>query len=224
MRLTCRSQKARIVTGMRTQRIAAAAAVALVAWLVTFTAPGASAARGGCAPAGATILRSSDASRVYSLRAILYACLGAERVRLGPLPAHGSAGRVDRYALAAPYVGFDVVQTGVDTTTSTVSMIDLAAGPNPVVGGIAARPLARPESFVTVTDLAVSRAGIIAYTARRSALRVQTNYQLWAATAEFEDRLAAGPTPFTHLHFGGDNSEVLHWSVGLTGARGSAAL
>jgi hypothetical protein len=209
---------------MRLQRIATLTALAAVAALSIAGVPGAGAAPQSCAPGGATILRSSDASRVYSLRAVLYACLGAERVRLGPLTARASGGRVDRYALAGPCVGFDVVQTGVDTTNSTVSLIDLDEGSNPVVTIEAARPLPRPVSFVTVTDLAVSSAGIIAWTARRGSLGLPANYQLFAATAEFENQPAAGPTPFTHIYFGGERSTVLHWRVGLTGAEGSWAL
>lgn len=221
--MTLKSQPAGIVNGVPPKRIAAVVVVALVAGVAAVAAPGASASRGGCAPSGATVLRSSDASRVYSLREVLYACLGAERIRLGSLIA-GPAGRVDRYALTARYVGFDVVTSGVDQTNSTVSMIDLAVGPNPVVAIIAARPLARPESFVSVTDLAVSGDGIIAWTARRSSLGVRTDYQVYVATAQFENQLAAGPTPFTHLYFGGDHSTVLHWRVGVTGAVGSWAL
>jgi hypothetical protein len=221
--LTLRSQEAGIVNGVPIKRIAAMALLAPAAVLAVLAAPRADAGPGGCAPAGATVLRSSDAARVYSIGAVLHACLGSVRVRLGPLSARGSGSRVDRYALAAPYVGFDLVQTGVDTTNSTVSMIDLAGSPTPVVSLIAARPLPRPVSFVTVTDLTVSRAGIIAWTARRGSLGVPANYQLWAATAEYERRPAAGPAPFTQLSFSGGDGTILHWTVGLTGAPGSSA-
>jgi hypothetical protein len=223
LRLILKSQVAGIVNGVPIKRIAAVAALAPVAVLVLLAAPRADANTRGCAPAGATVLRSSGAARVYSLGAILDACLGSVRVRLGSLSAGGSGSRIDRYALAAPYVGFDLVQTGVDTTNSTVSMIDLAAGSNPVVSVIAARPLPRPVSFITVTDLAVSRAGIIAWTARRGALGVTASYQLWAATAEYERCPAAGQTPFTHLSFTGRDGTILHWTVGPAGAAGSSA-
>jgi hypothetical protein len=146
---------------------------------LALAAPAAAATR-ACAPAGAIVLRASGAVRIYSQGTALYGCLGARRTRLGSLrgtlPA--PAARVDRYVLAGHYAGVDTVQMGVDTFASTVALVDLRSGAT-LARTPAAAPLPRPESFVTVTQMAVNRNGVLAWVSRAGAVSIpQPTYQL----------------------------------------------
>ena len=141
-----------------------------LALALAILAPVASAATPGCAPAGATILRSSALARVYAVGRTLYGCTAAYTTKLGALQGTVAlpAVRITRYLLAGRYVGFDTIQMGVDTFNSTVTLIDLQNGVR--ADSPATAPLARPESFRTVTQMAISADGIVAWIGRAAAI------------------------------------------------------
>jgi hypothetical protein len=149
---------------------------AAVALALAIFAPAASAAAPGCAPAGAKILRSSALARVYSVGTTLYGCTGAYTTKLGALKGTvlTPATRITRYLLAGRYVAFDTVQMGVDTFSSTVTLIDLENGVR--ADSPATPPLPRPESFKTVTEMALSADGIVAWIGRTSAIGLPKPY------------------------------------------------
>jgi hypothetical protein len=191
--------------------------LAAVALALAILAPAASAAGPGCAPAGAKILRSSALARVYAVGATLYGCTAAYRTKLGalqgtaPLPAT----RITRYLLAGRYVAFDTVQMGVDTFSSTVTLIDLENGVR--ADSPATPPLPRPESFKTVTQMALSADGIVAWVGRISAIGVpKPEYYVRAITPTSTfGAHASGSTP-TDLRLSGHQ---LSWRDGPNGPR-----
>ena len=141
-----------------------------VALALAILAPSASAASAGCAPAGARVLRASKLARVYAAGTTLYGCTGGYTAKLGALrgTAPAPATRITRYLLAGRYVAFDTVAMGVDTLNSTVTLIDLANGVRADSPAAPAPP--RPESFRTVTQMAVDADGIVAWIAQSSAI------------------------------------------------------
>jgi hypothetical protein len=151
---------------MRFQPIAAAVLLAPLA-----IATGAAAAPAGCVPAGLGTLRASGAARIFSQGSTLYGCLGARTTRLGslrpttPFPAT----RVALYALSPRYAGIDTVEMGVDTLSSTVKLVDLQAGRTTATAA-ATTPERRAESFVSVTAIALSATGTLAWIGERSAV------------------------------------------------------
>lgn len=184
---------------------------------VALALPASSAAAPGCAPAGARVLASSGAARIYSAGGALYGCLGSRRTRLGAYEVGRIAGpdRVVRFALASPYAAVDTAQMGVDTFRSSVYLYNLASGGAALAGDPAARPLPRPESFVNVTALVVSPAGIAAWSARSSAIGMpKPSYELHAMTAAHDRLIAAGTAAFTALRLSG---HTLSWRTAPDG-------
>ncbi len=172
--------------------------LAPVALALAILAPAASAATPGCAPAGATVLRASSLARVYVVGTTLYGCTAGYRAKLGALAGSTAAPatRITRYLLAGRYVAFDSVDMGVDTLSSTVTLIDLANG---VRADSPATPsLPRPESFRTVKQMALDADGIVAWIGQSSAIGLpQPEYYVRAltATASFgEHRAGAHPS------------------------------
>jgi hypothetical protein len=180
-------------------------------------APAASAATPGCAPAAAKILRSSALARVYSVGTTLYGCTDAYTTKLGALKGTvaAPATRITRYLLAGRYVAFDTVEMGVDTFSSTVTLIDLENGV--LADSPATPPLPRPESFRTVTELALTGGGIVAWIGRTSAVGLpKPDFYVRALTAgsSFGAHLS-GSRP-TDLRLSGHQ---LSWREGPGGPR-----
>jgi hypothetical protein len=121
----------------------------------------AGAAPASCVPAAAKTLRASGAARIYSEGSVLYGCLGARSTRLGilrgtvPFPAT----RVTLYTLSSAYAGIDTAQMGVDTFSSTVSLINLRTGAT-LATAPGTAPERRAESFITVTAMVVDAIGV----------------------------------------------------------------
>ncbi len=144
-------------------------------------------------PATATALRASGAARLYAQGSTLYGCLGSRRTKLGSL--HGTvpfpARRVVLYALAGRYAAIDIVNMGVDTLASTVSLHDLASG-STTASAPATTPQRAAESFVTVTTLRVDAGGVAAWIGRRSSIGALTAvYEVHALSKASGDRLLA---------------------------------
>jgi hypothetical protein len=172
------------------------------------------AAPASCAPSAATTLLVSGGARVYSLGAQLYGCLGARRTRLGatrgsvPFPAR----RVALEALNSPYAGIDVVDMGVDMLASSVALVDLRTGASTATAA-ATTPERRPESFMSVTSMAVDRKGTLAWIGERSAVGAFTPVYEVHALSSSGNRLLASATNIApkSLRLRGD---TLSWRAG----------
>lgn len=191
--------------------------LAPLALALALLAPAASAATPGCAPAGAKLLRASALARVYSVGTALYGCAGARTTKLGALAGTSAAPatRITRYLLAGRYVAFDTVEMGVDTFSSTVTLIDLANGVR--ADSPAAPPLPRPESFRTVTQMALDADGIVAWIGRASAIGLpKPDYYVRAlsASSSFATHITASRP--TDLRLSGHQ---LSWRDGQNGPR-----
>ena len=190
---------------------------------LALAAPASGAAAASCAPAGAKVLETSGAARIYSAGTTLYGCLGAQRTRLGALSGKpGSpATRVQRYVLAGRFAGVDTVQMGVDTFSSTVSLRDLQTGAT-VATAPAATPLPGPESFVSVTQMALNRDGVLAWVGRSSGIgHPQAHYGLFLLDRHQLRSVAAGAVPLLSLRL---TSTTVTWQSGHGGPRRSAPL
>lgn len=183
----------------------------------------AGAAPASCVPAAAKTLRASGAARIYSEGSVLYGCLGARRTRLGtlrgtvPFPAT----RIARYTLSSRYAGIDTVQMGVDTFSSTVSLVDLRTGAR-IATAPATTPEPRPESFITVTSMAVNATGTLAWIGERSAIGVSSpTYELHALTAGRNVVVSAGTIPLVALRL---EAKKLSWREGSGGPHESVPL
>ena len=202
---------------MRFQPIAAAVLLAPLA-----IATGAGATPAGCVPAGLRTLRASGAARIFSQGSTLYGCLGARTTRLGslrpttPFPAT----RVALYALSPRYAGVDMVEMGVDTLSSTVKLVDLQTGRTTATAA-ATTPERRPESFVSVTAIALSATGTLAWIGERSAVGAFTPiYEVHTLSAAGHRLLAAAANIKPRsLRLHGD---TLSWQAG--GQNSSATL
>jgi hypothetical protein len=129
-----------------------------------------------CRPPGSRTLAFDGRVRVYSLpgrtpfQRSSYACLLAS----GRTVALGARGlpqvRVGPVALSGALVAYVTTTMGIDTSSATVSELDLSAA-RPLPGSTpAASPPRRPESFVSVTDLQITARGSIAWIARTSGI------------------------------------------------------
>ena len=136
--------------------------------------------------------RREDASRVRTQRAstregsALYGCLGARRTRLGtlrgtvPFPAT----RIALYALSGRYAGIDTAQMGVDTFSSTVTLVDLRHRRDARDARPRRRPSGGPSPSSRVTAMAIDANGTLAWIGRRSAIGVPTpTYEVHALNA-----------------------------------------
>jgi hypothetical protein len=156
----------------------------------------AGAAPASCVPAAAKTLRASGAARIYSEGSVLYGCLGARSTRLGilrgtvPFPAT----RVTLYTLSSAYAGIDTAQMGVDTFSSTVSLINLRTGAT-LATAPGTAPERRAESFITVTAMVVDAKGTLAWIGERSAIGVpHPTYEVHTLNAARNRLLAASAT------------------------------
>lgn len=199
---------------MRTQRIAAAVAVALAVGAIAASA-GAGAPT-GCVPPGSTTLRASGAARLYSRGSALFGCLGTRDTKLGslrgtvPFPAR----RIVRYALSSRYAGIDTVDMGVDTLASTVALVDLRTGAT-VASVPATTPERAPESFVSVSAIAVGPSGVLAWIGERSSIgALKPVYEVHALVGTRNRLLASSATKPTSLRLRGN--ELLWQSGGQT--------
>ena len=208
---------------MSVQRSAALRSFAPLALALALAAPASSAAAAGGAPTAAKILEASGAARLYSVGTTLYGCLGSRRTQLGALAGRpGSpATRVQRYVLAGRFAAIDTVEMGVDTFNSAVSLRDLRTGAT-VASSPAAKPLARPESFISVTQMALNRNGVLAWVGRSSAIgQPQPSYELFVLVRRHANSLAAGTIPLLALRL---TSTTVSWQSGHGGPRRSDPL
>jgi hypothetical protein len=127
-----------------------------------------------CRPPGSRTLAADARVRVYSLagstafQASVHACLlsnrrtvalgvrGLPQVRIGPL------------ALSGTLLAYASRTIGIDTSSASVSELDLAASRPLLSSAPAASPPTRPESFTSVTDLQITARGSVAWIARTS--------------------------------------------------------
>lgn len=160
---------------MRRAVPAAACATVAALGLAAVTVTGASAGQ-RCSPAGARTLASDARVRVYTLpgpgpfQRSAYACLlvssrtvalgvrGLPQVRVGPV------------ALSGTLLAYATSTIGIDTSSASVSELDLAAAHPQLGSAPAASPPTRPESFSSVTDLRITARGSIAWIARTSGI------------------------------------------------------
>ena len=156
----------------------------------------AGAAPASCVPAAAKTLRASGAARIYSEGSVLYGCLGARRTRLGtlrgtvPFPAT----RIALYTLSSAYAGIDTAQMGVDTFSSTVSLVNLRTGAT-LATAPGTTPERRAESFISVTAMVVGAKGTLAWIGERSAIGVpHPTYEVHTLNAARNRLLAASAT------------------------------
>jgi hypothetical protein len=194
-----------------------------LALALALLAPAVVAASPGCAPVGAKVLRASGAARLYSVGATLYGCLGSRRTRLGALtgtPA-APAARVMRNLLAGRFAAIDTAEMGVDTFASTVSLVDLRSGAT-VGSEPAAAPPPRAEFFITVTQMALNRNGVLAWVARTGAVGLpQPSYELHLLEHGRDDTVASGTIPIVALSL---NTASVSWSEDHAGPRDSLPL
>jgi len=193
-----------------TLRHLSAAALALVILAATATA-----ATPGCAPSGAKVLLASKLARVYSLGTTLYGCTDGRQTKLGALKGTTAAPatRITRYLLAARYVAFDTVDMGVDTFSSTVTLIDLVNGVR--ADSPAAPSSPRPESFKTATAMVIDADGIVAWIGQSSAIgqpKPQYYVRALTATASFGQQATAGNPTALRL-----SGHQLSWRNGPSG-------
>lgn len=208
---------------MSVQRSAALRRFAPLALALALAAPASSAAAPGCAPTAAKVLKASGAARLYSVGTTLYGCLGSTRTRLGALAGRpGSpATRVQRYVLTGRFAAIDTVEMGVDTFSSTVLLRDLRTGAT-LASSPAAKPLARPESFISVTQMALNRNGVLAWVGRSSAIGApQARYELFVLEHRQASSVAAGTIPLVSLRL---TSTSVSWQFGQGGPRKSDPL
>jgi hypothetical protein len=203
---------------MSLQASAALRRIAPVALAAAIIAAPASAATAGCAPAGAKVLASSGAARLYSSANALYGCVGKRRSLLGSLTGtHAApATRVARYLLAGDYAGIDTVQMGVDNLAATLTLVDLQTGATLAHSPATTGP-PEAESFSTVTALAVNSNGILAWIGKRSAVGHPTaEYELFIATRTHTSANASATVPLTHLQL---TNKTLSYTLGPNGKR-----
>jgi hypothetical protein len=208
---------------MYVQRSAALRRFAPLAFAIALAAPASTAAAPACAPAAAKVLEASGPARLYSVATTLYGCLGSTRTRLGALAARpGSpATRVARYVLTGRFAAIDTVVMGVDTFSSTLSVRDLRSGAR-LASAPAAKAPARPESFVSVTQMALNRNGVLAWVARSSSVgQHQPRYGLFVLEHRQVAALAAGTVPLLSLRL---THTAVSWQFGQGGPRKSDPL
>lgn len=181
---------------------------AVVALALLALAGGAGAAA-SCAPAGAKVLASSGSAQLYSAGPNVYGCLGSRITLLGPGPALSHPTRIALEALGGHFAGVDVAQMGVDTFASSVKIVNLATGAT-VAKAPATAPLARPESFIQVTAMAITPAGTLAWIGSASAIGMPAPiYEVRTLHGATERLLASGPKISPHsLALSGT---TLHW-------------
>jgi hypothetical protein len=178
---------------MALTRIAALIVIGSLA--LALSAALAGAAPAGCVPSGSKPLRASGPARIYSRGAMLYGCVGSRRTLLGslqgttPFPAR----RVTRYALSSGYAATDTVDMGVDTLASSVTLVDLRTGAT-IATAPATTPESRPESFLTVTAIAVNANGAAAWIGERSAIGQRKPVYEVHALVGADNRLLASAT------------------------------
>ncbi len=99
------------------------------------------------------------------MRGTVYGCLrGSRRARaLGVTGTCQRAARVDAVAVGGPFLAAGLTRCGVDTGSSTVTVMRFPGG-RPVFSH-AAVPAPGPESFSTVTAIVVSSGGAVAWIA-----------------------------------------------------------
>lgn len=130
-----------------------------------------------CRPPGSRTIAADARVRVYSLagstplQSSAYACLlsrgrtialgvrGLPQVRVGPV------------ALSGTLLAYAARTIGIDTSSASVSELDLAASHPLLSSAPAASPPTRPESFTSVTDLQITARGSIAWISRSSGIQ-----------------------------------------------------
>ena len=193
------------------QRARMAAVVAIGSLAVAAATAGA--APTGCVPSGSRPLRASGPARIYSRGARLYGCVGSRRTLLGSL--RGSAPFPARrvtllFALSSRYAATDTVDMGVDTLSSSVTLVDLRTGAT-VATAPATTPANRPESFLTVTAIAVNANGVAAWIGKRSAIgQPKPVCEVHALVGAKDRLLASGTTKVAALHLQGNK---LSWQA-----------
>ena len=144
-------------------------------------------AHGGCFPAGARQLARDADVRVFAASASsraprlaappVYAC-DLRRGRRVALNGGGGFVRVTPVAVAGPVVAYGLASMGVDTTTSTIGVLNVATGARHSLA--AASTPRRPETFTTVASLVVTRGASAAWIAGRSGIgQPQPSYEVW---------------------------------------------
>jgi hypothetical protein len=188
----------RIFTAGLVSGIAAVVAAAAVA--LGGATPAASSGQGGCYPAGVRQLARDAVARVYEAGTpaggprlggtAVYACYLRRGHPVALAPAGGFT-RVGPVALAGPVVAYASAAMGVDTSSSTVSVLNLASGARRTL--TAASPPRRPESFTAVSSLVVTARGSVAWIASRSGVgQPQTTYEVRRSDASGSALLDSG--------------------------------
>lgn len=154
---------------------------------------------GACPPAGARVIARDSVARVFQLG-------GAAGPRLGGVPVYacqlrsgrrfalggGAQTRVTRVSLAGAVVAYATTLMGVDTSQSTVTVLNLAGGSRHTVAS--ASPTRRPESFTSVSALVATPRGSAAWVASSSAIgQPQPTYEVRRLQGGADTLLDSGP-------------------------------
>jgi hypothetical protein len=177
-----------------------AAVVAAAAAALGSATPAASSSHGGCYPAGVRELARDAVARVYEASpparssrlggAAVYACYLRRGHPVALAPAGGFT-RVGPVALAGPVVAYAATAMGVDTSSSSVVVLNLASGARRTL--TAASPPRRPESFTAVSALVVTARGSVAWIASRSGIgQPQPTFEVRSARASGTALLDSG--------------------------------
>jgi len=160
--------------------------------LASLALAGGAGAAASCAPAGSQVLARSASAELYGAGGKVYGCLGSRVTVLGAGPSLRNPTRVAREVLAGRFAGVDVAQMGVDTFASSVKIVDLASGAT-LASAPATAPLARPESFIQVAAMAITRGGTLAWIGSASAIGMPTAiYEVRTLRARADRLLARG--------------------------------
>jgi hypothetical protein len=179
-----------------------ARSLALVAVLCTLASCGsslaaqtASSAGAACGPASQRTLARTSHARVYEIRHTVYGCASGahRRYRLGTIglcPGRQSLGLI---ALTGRITAYVVRSCGVDTSSAQVAVLRLSDGrrlsSHEAVMGVSA-----PESFQSVSSLAVTSRGEAAWIGSSSSIALhRTTTQVLAANEHITRVLDPGP-------------------------------
>lgn len=160
----------------RVREVISALLLAVVAVLAVAVSASAGTSSGGghaaCLPRGAHTLAADRVAVAFSWHGSVWACLAAtgERRNLaGAGFCNRAAGRAAPVRLAGRTVAYGLERCGVDTGSSTVMVLDLAAGKRLADLTAATLPLG-PESYVSVVSLVLRADGAVGWIAHVASL------------------------------------------------------
>lgn len=166
---------------------ATAALVLIVVGAISLASRYHAARQSNCLPPGAKSLATDSLVQVYSTstnKGSVYACLrgGLRRYALGAerVPLHDAVAPI---SLAGTLVAYGAVASGTDMTRASVIVLDAASGHN-LVDLPATTQGAGPESFNSVSDIAVTSRGSVAWITRSGGAFASPTLEVHSATKQ----------------------------------------